>query len=157
MTVKQAAPALALEVADVAVPVPGTEVFTYAIPQSLARQIKPGVRVAVPFKNRAMTAYVVKVETREVAFKLKPVAEVLDEEPVLSPEILKLTGQISSYYGSSWGESIENALPAWVKFGRKAERALKKLHDVEAPQPANAETFVLTPEQASAMVAADSS
>lgn len=151
MTVAQTAPAAAVRVVDVAVPVPGTEVFTYSVPDNLLESLKPGVRVRVPFKNRDMTAYCVRVEERAVSFKLKPVTEVLDEKPVLSPEILKLTGQISAYYGSSWGESIENALPAWVKFGRKAEKALKKINAGDAPLPAVTEFLKLTEEQTLAL------
>ncbi len=151
MTVKEAAAAAAVRVADAAVPVPGVEVFTYSIPPELEARIKPGVRIKVPFKNRDITAYCVAVEKRAVSFKLKPVTEVLDDETVLSPEILKLTGQISSYYGSSWGESIENALPAWVKFGKKAERAMKKISPGETAPYTAKEPFRLTPEQEAAL------
>ena len=57
---------------------------------------------------------------------LKPILSVLDEKPVISEALLALTHWISSYYSVSWGEAIENALPKWVKYGKKAERALAK-------------------------------
>lgn len=141
----------AVRVADVAVPVPGVELFTYSVPENLLALLKPGVRVRVPFKNRDITAYCVRVEERAAAFKLKPVTDVLDEQPVLSPEMLTLTGQISAYYGSSWGEAVENALPAWVKFGKKAERALKKMQPGDVPPAASGPVFKLTDEQSAVL------
>lgn len=147
------APAKSVCVADVAVAVPGVELFTYAVPAELAEHIKPGIRVLVPFKNRSLTAYCVRVEERAVTFKLKALTEVLDSEPVLSKEMLTLTGQISAYYGSSWGEAIENALPAWVKFGKKAERALRKLQEGGEPQSCAEPELTLTEEQKNALFA----
>lgn len=57
---------------------------------------------------------------------LKSLLAILDDLPVLSSDMLQLTKWVSEYYGSSWGEAIENALPRWVKYGKKAENYIEK-------------------------------
>ena len=48
-------------------------------------------------------------------------AKPLDDQPVLSSDMLQLTKWVGEYYGSSWGEAIENALPRWVKYGKNKD------------------------------------
>ncbi len=117
--------------ADVAMALPVDGPFTYLVPPEIKDKIKPGMRVQVPFRNREMAGYVVGVRTEMPQAKLKTVRELLDEEIVLTPAILELTRWVSDYYGSSWGEAIENALPRWVKSGPKARRALAREKDAQ--------------------------
>lgn len=111
---------------EVAVPVPVHTTFTYHIPDELKESAKIGCRVEVPFRNREITGYLVKTYSHAKKPRTKDLAKVLDTEPVLTPELLELTFRISEYYGSSWGEAIENAIPKWVRFGKKAEKTLAK-------------------------------
>lgn len=112
--------------ADVAVPLPIQGIFSYSVPETLAAKIQPGVRVRVPFRNRDLVGYIVSSAQVQSPEKIKPILDILDDEPVVSTAILELTKWVSEYYGSSWGEAIENALPKWVKYGKKAQRALAK-------------------------------
>ncbi|HTL48508.1 MAG TPA: primosomal protein N' [Verrucomicrobiae bacterium] len=133
----------------IALPVPLPEIYTYTVPPELEARVKAGVRVRVSFRNREAVGYLVKTEMAETDKKLKPILEILDDDPVLSPAILKLTDQISRYYGSSWGDAIENALPQWVKYGKKADKALKALEEsagAECREPSGP-VYELTPEQ----------
>ena len=68
---------------------------------------------------------------------MKPLLAILDDQPVLSSGILQLTKWVGEYYGSSWGEAIENALPRWVKYGKKTEKYLEKakLKNLEPLKP----------------------
>src|SRR5207253_893794 len=104
--------------AEIAVPLPVEGLFTYSIPAELQNSVQPGVRVRVPFKNREMVGYVVGQKEAPEGLKLKSLLAILDSQPVLSAKILDLTRWISEYYGCSWGEAIENALPKWVKYGK---------------------------------------
>lgn len=162
-------------VAQVAVPLPIPTVFSYTIPDTLKERARPGVRVTVPFRNTEITGYIVEREqvlaAKDAPFsggrrakgekpgfppsairhspsgKLKPLLAVLDDQPVLSLKMLELTRWVGEYYGSSWGEAIENALPRWVKFGKKVEKYLEKAKqkDVEPSEPPK--EFDLSPEQ----------
>lgn len=109
---------------EVAVPLPIPGLFSYLIPAELQDKVKKGVRVRIPFKNREVVGYAVGKKESPSGIRLKPLIAVLDEEPVLSEKMLQLTEWISRYYGSGWGEAIEHALPKWVKYGKKATRAL---------------------------------
>lgn len=137
----------------VAIPVPVPEIYTYEVPAELESRVRLGVRVRIPFHNREAIGYLVRTEGEEASVKLKAVVEILDDEPVLSPAILQLTGQIARYYGSSWGEAIENALPAWVKFGKKAEKALSKMEAEESSAVSEAQDpgYNLSPDQGQAL------
>ncbi len=132
---------------DVAVPLPIIGLFTYQVPEGLEEKAKVGVRVRVPFKNRDLIGYVVQHRKDPPATPLKNLLEILDDEPVISAAMLALTQWISAEYGSSWGEAIENALPRWVKFGKKADRALERQLVPEVSPEAAGPVFELTPDQ----------
>lgn len=162
-------------IAQVAVPLPIPTVFSYTIPDAMKERARPGVRVTVPFRNTEITGYIVEREqvlaAKDAPFsggrrakgekpgfpqsairhspsgKLKPLLAVLDDQPVLSLKMLELTRWVGEYYGSSWGEAIENALPRWVKFGKKVEKYLEKAqakNEASAPEP---KAYDLSPEQ----------
>ena len=142
-------------IAQVAVPLPIPTVFSYSIPEAMIPKAIPGVRVTVPFRNTEITGYIVAVEpisSYEVemgskSVRMKPLIAILDDQPVLSEGILQLTKWVGEYYGSSWGEAIENALPRWVKFGKKVEKYIEKakLKNTVAPLPPK--EYTLSPEQ----------
>ncbi|QIL50640.1 primosomal protein N' [Weissella coleopterorum] len=74
--------------------------WTYQIPENLRLIVQPGVRVQVPFGNggRQIQGFVLEVTTVEVvSTKIKPITNVLDLEPVLNPELLKLSAQIADH------------------------------------------------------------
>ncbi|MBI3306762.1 MAG: primosomal protein N' [Candidatus Omnitrophica bacterium] len=137
---------------EVAVPLPLPIVFSYTVPHDLISKIKCGVRVRVPFKNQELTGYAVAVGEKNIeSGKFKSLLDVLDDEPVLSAQMLELTKWISEYYGSSWGEAIENALPKWVKYGKKAEKALLRQKTKESAIEEAGKRHHLSEEQAKAM------
>ena len=114
-------------IAQVAVPLPiATTAFSYLIPEELLPKAIPGVRVTVPFRNTEITGYLVGTDNVAPAKKLKAVLAILDNQPVLSTAMLQLTKWVGEYYGASWGEAIENALPRWVKYGKKVEKYIEK-------------------------------
>ncbi|MDD4979736.1 MAG: primosomal protein N' [Candidatus Omnitrophica bacterium] len=93
--------------------------FDYSIPLSLSKKIKPGMRVWVELRNRRMLGYVVKVSPTTSIKNTKPLLDVIDESPLLGENMLLLARKLSDYYGCSWGEAIETALPDGVRKGRK--------------------------------------
>lgn len=105
---------------EVALPLPLRQTFTYILPFGLQENIKPGARLLVPFGKRQLTGYVVALhreldealEIEESA--LKEAVELLDAEPLLTEEILRLTQWTADYYASSWGEVLKASLPAGI-------------------------------------------
>ncbi len=101
---------------DVVVPVPLDRTFTYLVPDEFAPDVSCGVRVLVPFRQRKLTGVVVAVDPAAdgstLDFKAKPIAEVLDETPALTDEMLRLTRWMADYYVCGWGEVVRAALPS---------------------------------------------
>jgi primosomal protein N' (replication factor Y) len=104
--------------AEIAVPVPLRRTFTYRIPEELADEITIGARVLVPFGKQLLTGYAVAFHTEpdaDVSLEdIKDIAELVDNEPLISDEILQLTQWASDYYAASWGEILKASLPAGI-------------------------------------------
>ena len=104
--------------AEVAIPLGVTGTFTYHLPDALRRDARLGARVVVPFGRQQITGYLVglqrstEITTSLVDTDIKEVIEVLDPEPLLTPEVLELTRWVADYYAAPWGEVLKAALPA---------------------------------------------
>ncbi len=95
----------------IALPIPSKILFSYtAKDDSLENVI--GRRAFVEFGKRNLTGIIIDVE-KEVADSpgLKPILELLDEEPVFSGPMLKFINWIAEYYVASVGETLKAALP----------------------------------------------
>src|ERR1700728_941123 len=93
---------------DVALPVPLDRVFTYKVGET---EPAVGVRVLVPFRNEKLSGVVVRVHDEPPPVDAKPMLSVLDEEPVLSPELMELGRWIAAYYLAPIGEVLRSMLP----------------------------------------------
>lgn len=106
--------------AELALPLPMRQTFTYRLPENLRENVKIGSRLLVPFGKRNLTGYTVELhqeldEGLEIeAENIKDAIELLDEEPLLTDEILRLTQWTADYYSASWGEVLKASLPAGV-------------------------------------------
>ena len=92
----------------VALPLPRIEPLTYEVPEGI--NVRCGCRVLVPLGTRVLTGTVVALDQPPVE-KMRPILEVLDEEPSFSEQMLELAKRISEYYVTSWGEVLHAALP----------------------------------------------
>lgn len=106
------------EYAEIAVPLRVTQTFTYRLPLGLRDTAQVGARVQVGFGRQNVTGYIVALHPELDpaldldADALKDVTELLDAEPLLTPETLSLTRWIADYYVAPWGEVLRAALPA---------------------------------------------
>lgn len=102
--------------ADVVLPLPLAETYTYRIPEMLADRVKVGCRLVVPFgAKRIYSAIVVNVRYGESEIELKDAMEVLDDGAVVLPEQLELWRWIADYYLCTMGEVYKAALPGGLK------------------------------------------
>ncbi len=101
---------------DVILPLPLEGMFTYAVPDSLAGEVRKGVRLLVPLgKSKRYVAIAVDIHERKPAFTVKPILEVLDDQPMVTEKQLSLWKWISDYYLSPIGEVLNAALPSGLK------------------------------------------
>jgi primosomal protein N' (replication factor Y) len=106
--------------ADVALPVGVDRQFTYVIPASLEGTVAVGVRVVVPFGRKLMTGLVVNLPSSSNVPGIKPIRDVLDAAPVVSPHLLELCRWIAEYYMAPLGEVLKAANPG--AFARPSKR-----------------------------------
>jgi primosomal protein N' (replication factor Y) len=65
--------------------------FTYHIPKQYEHEIEIGKRVTVPFGNRTLEGFVVKIINEyKTEYSIKDIIDIIDEEPVLTDELLEL-------------------------------------------------------------------
>lgn len=101
---------------DVILPQALPQNYTYSVPSFLEGKLFPGCRVAVQFGRHKKYAAVVKeIRDQKPAYEVKPVLELLDEEPILHPVQLKFWEWIAKYYMCTEGEVMNVALPAFLK------------------------------------------
>lgn len=86
-------------------------VYTYRVPDEMADEAVPGARVLVPFGRRQLTGVVAERAEGDTD-GLKPIHDVLDGRPALTPELLALTRWTAEYYLCAWGEAVKAALPS---------------------------------------------
>ncbi|WP_437710960.1 primosomal protein N' [Sorangium sp. So ce448] len=111
--------------ADVAVPVPLSQAFTYEVPAALAGEVRPGARVLCEFHRRKLLGVVLAVSERSAAIdpsKIKPLTALVDARPALPAELLAFLQELAAYYFAPIGEVLRLALPA---IEREQVRALK--------------------------------
>ena len=102
--------------AQVSVPVPLKSEFTYSF-DSEAMDVKPGVRVIVPFKQRKIQGYVISVsdEKPDAGFAIKGIQRVVDKEPLFDKKDYELAVWMEKFYFSSRGEILDTMIPGGKK------------------------------------------
>ena len=109
--------------ADVILPVPLDGLFTYAVPPTMEATVQTGIRVLVPFgRSKSYVGIIARLhDQKPEGYAVKPIAQLMDDSPILLPAQLQLWQWISDYYMSPIGEVYKAALPA----GLKAEEGYK--------------------------------
>jgi primosomal protein N' (replication factor Y) len=103
--------------AEILLPLPFTETFTYKIPDAIASNIGVYYRVLVPFGNkRIYTGIVTEIhEGTTTGYETKEILSVLDENPVVKASQLELWKWISFYYACPLGDVYKAAFPSALR------------------------------------------
>ncbi len=103
--------------ADIILPVPLDGLFTYSVPEAMQPLLKPGMRVLVPFgRNKSYVGIVDRLhDNKPEGYTVKPIAQLMDQQPILQNAQLKLWHWIAEYYMSPIGDVMKAALPAGLK------------------------------------------
>ena len=112
--------------ADVILPVPVHQVFTYRVPFEVNELVQPGVRVIVPFgRSKLITGIITKVhEVVPNGYQAKYIEHVLDETPIITKNQFLLWQWISNYYMSPLGDVMNAALPSNFKLASETKIVL---------------------------------
>ena len=102
--------------AEVIIPLALDGTFSYILPQELSERFPNfaiGMRVVVPFgKKRYYTGIVCSLHKEDTQSGLKEIEQVLDEEPLISTNLLKLWQWVAYYYCCPIGSVLREALPS---------------------------------------------
>jgi len=101
---------------EVAIPVPLFNTFDYLCSQ----KVSIGARVKVPFGQKKVIGIVLSYKDKSKFDKLRSVEEILDQEALLSKEILDFLFWSAGYYHHPIGEVISNAIPKNLRIGKPA-------------------------------------
>ncbi|MBN1225556.1 MAG: primosomal protein N' [Deltaproteobacteria bacterium] len=115
--------------AQVVINIPLDRIFTYQIPPHLVEKTAVGTRVLIPFRNRRLIGHVVEITDKTTVPNLKPIYNVLDNSPIISPSLLRLHKWIADYYLTSWGSVISSSLPSGIGSHKKSI-SIKKINFV---------------------------
>ncbi|MCM3784221.1 primosomal protein N' [Neobacillus mesonae] len=131
-----------MNIAKVIVDVPAKDVdrtFDYLIPESLQGWVEVGSRVGVPFGHRTVQGFVVALEeAASTNFKLKPIAELLDLVPPLSPDLVELGRWMSQQYACSAIMALQVMIPTALK--GKSKRYISVSEQENTSNETNAES-----------------
>jgi primosomal protein N' (replication factor Y) len=104
--------------AEVIIPLPPADTFTYGIPEAMLPYISVHSRVVVPFgSKRYYTGIVAGIHDRkpETHYEIKEIVALPDEKPAVRSGQLHFWQWIASYYLCSTGEVCRAALPSGLR------------------------------------------
>jgi primosomal protein N' (replication factor Y) len=129
---------------DVALPVGIEREFTYAVPPELEASALVGVRVVVPFGRKLTTGMIVGLPDTTTVQSLKPLRDILDAQPLISPPLMRLFRWIADYYFAPLGEVLKAANPGALTRTSKRNVSLiapppdEELQDLQRHSPKRA-------------------
>jgi len=107
----------------VAIPIPSTKSFTYAVPETFVPVAAVGKRVVVPFGRKRMTGWIIEIQTEAACDQtVKEILDLPDPEPLFGSEDLALYEWVSRYYLHPLGRVLAEILPGGIDVRPKRER-----------------------------------
>lgn len=109
---------------EVALPLPVPHTFTYRVEGW--EEVAEGTRVLVPFGRRRLIGWVVGPGTPSIDLaRVRSVSQIFDEEPGLTPELLRLCRWVADYFIAPLGQVIRTALPVVLTDTSRPEPAVR--------------------------------
>lgn len=120
--------------AQVLLPLPLQQTFTYRIPDQAAASVTTGSRVLVPFGQRKILAGLVwSLHHDQPDLEVKDILGMLDNQPVINPRQAEMWQWMADYYLCSLGEVMKAAMPAGLKLESKTR--LFTVQEFESEKP----------------------
>ena len=122
--------------AEIILPLPMRQTYTYRVPGNLQAQVAEGKRVIVQFGQRKMyTGLVASLhETPPGSGEVKDIREVLDEEPLINPFQFAFWEWMADYYMCTPGEIFKAALPSGLKLESESRILINDFYEGDPGQ-----------------------
>ena len=97
--------------------------LTYEVSEKISSQIKVGCLVQIPLGRRRVLGVVFSLDSKEMIDpeKLRFLGGLIQPEPVLSMDLIRLSKWICNYYSCSMESVLAAMIPAVVREGKKAK------------------------------------
>ena len=100
--------------------------FTYKVPKEKENDIEVGKRVRVPFRNKIIEGFILNIKSNiDVDYEIKDIQEVVDKQPVLNEELLKLGDYISKKIMCTKISAYQTMLPKALKAKEGFKQSIK--------------------------------
>src|SRR5262249_4482451 len=114
--------------------------YTYAVPNHLLDAVGVGKRVEAPFGrgDKTTIGYCVGLKTDAPEREAKSILRVMDDEALLTDNLLRLTRWMADYCLCGWGQVLQAVLPAGVRerAGTRKAVVVEAMPAAELPEPA---------------------
>ncbi|MDR2684631.1 MAG: primosomal protein N' [Prevotellaceae bacterium] len=114
--------------AEIILPLPLAQTYTYIVPMELVPSIAVGHRVIVSFGTKKFyIGIVLKLLEGTAEKNYKSITEIIDNEPVILENQLKFWQILSEYYCASLGGVYAAAVPSGLRLKNKAHKEKKAI------------------------------
>lgn len=115
--------------------------FDYFVPKDLEDKIELGIRVLVPFGKQKLEGFVIDIKEKS-DYELKSIISIIDEEPILTKELLTLGKDISDEIVCNLISIYQAMLPNGYKASNKTNISIKKDKYILLTDKKSALTFI---------------
>lgn len=110
-----------MTVASIALDAKLDKLLDYAIPEELQSIVQVGSFVEIPVRNALSKGTVIAIKQSSSFPNLKPIERLLAENPVIQPDLLKLSLWMSDYYCTDLSDVLRCTIPSIAKGKTKAK------------------------------------
>lgn len=125
--------------AEVVFDLPLEHAYTYHVPEKLQGELTVGKRVLAPLGkgDRITVGFCIGTSDKAPERKAKELRRIIDDEPLLPAELMRLTRWMADYYLCGWGQVLNAVLPAGAKQQAGTRNAIfvEALAEGERPKP----------------------
>lgn len=121
----------AMRFADIILPLSLPQALTYGIPHDMQPLLQVGMRVEVSLgRNKLYAGIVARLHNdKPEAYEVKPVKNIIDEQPIVNDTQLRFWQWIGYYYAAALGEVMQSALPSHMKLIGETTLKWAPVHD----------------------------
>ena len=99
--------------------------FDYLVPDNMQNMIQIGKRVFVPFGKQKLEGFIINIKDKS-EYDLKSIISIVDDEPILTEELLKLGKEISDDIVCNLIKIYQAMLPKAYKASSKTNMSIKE-------------------------------
>lgn len=131
--------------ADVILPLALERNYTYGVPIEMQATLQVGCRVEVQLgKRKVYSGIVKKIHSQKPEFyEIKPIRQMLDDEPIVTPQQIVFWEWLATYYACTEGEVMNAALPTHLKLVSETHVVIHPDLDIQSLDISDDEFLIL--------------